>query len=116
MKQRISVDQLLELTSEQREKLRSLWNPENGDYIFVELNSGDVNRSDIGGYLHSSGFFDYDPASKLIWSFSGYEHASKMFPLFSIGQMIELLLINNLAMSLTENICDELWRAVKSIL
>ena len=35
MKQRITVDQLKELSDAQKQGLRELWKPQNGDTIFV---------------------------------------------------------------------------------
>ena len=68
MKQRISAEDLAELTPEQRERLREWWRPEAGDYI--------VHDTQGIGCL----FGDVDIMDK-----------THMLPRLSIGQCIELL-------------------------
>jgi hypothetical protein len=68
VKQRITVEQLQELTSEQQERLREWWEPEVGDYI--------VHDTQGIGCL----FGDVDIMDK-----------THMLPRLSIGQCIELL-------------------------
>jgi len=69
VKQRISAEDLAELTPEQQERLREWWEPEAGDYI--------VHDTQGPGCL----FGDIDIMDK-----------THMLPRLSIGQCIELLL------------------------
>lgn len=113
MKQRITVEQLNELTEEQKEKLREWWEPADGDVFF---RNGRVQVCDEG-YYHDK---------------------ENCYPLLSTGQMIELLLshkeidfmydagfsyIKDTDIELAWNgmnngaeLCDALWEAVKATL
>jgi len=71
MKQRISVEQLKELSPEQQERLRAWWKPKQFDVYYEEFADGD-------GYIGSIERESYIPSKE----------AS---PLLSIGQCIELL-------------------------
>jgi hypothetical protein len=122
MKKRITVEQLKELTEEQGNKLRVLWNPQVGDSMC--LRSGVVLIIKEG--------------TDLLRNKSIYQHR---LPLLSIRQMIEILGDEIAEMSPTWNddnkiirwavdvcnanyggwfsskeLCDALWEAVKKIL
>jgi hypothetical protein len=127
MKQRIEVEQLLELTGEQKERLRELWEPQKGDwYYYIKIK-------------HSSIIHDSDSMSIGLYK----NHKEDYLPLLSIGQMIELLeekkmvtesldikapkgLINIYSVWYgngdfpkkyeSKELCDALWQAVKEVL
>jgi hypothetical protein len=126
MKQRITAEQLNELSQKGKDKLRDWWRPEEGDWYchtkktkqYTILNSND---SDWG--------MDY---------YQGDKPRKKDLPLLSIGQMIEFLDDNNeksiffdwekyldvsvypdgeIAFEITpKGFCDALWEAVKEVL
>ena len=132
MKQRITVDQLNELSPEEKDKLRELWKPEPGNRY--------CNETGISFTLTE-------------WEsiFTKSTHGEKYYPLLDIGQMIELLEevtkgvvefyyceLGSLVLRITDkdqelraslktpifvnkyskatNLCDALFEAVKSIL
>lgn len=118
MKKRISVDQMRELTKEQKKKLCEWWHPEHGDnfYDYIETAYTDcivfLNGNDIKGC-------------------QGDEYKKEnCLPLLNIGQMIELLEnkehnnhlirqifhITSSQIDNVDNLCDALWEAIKSIL
>lgn len=68
MKQRISAEDLAELTPEQQERLREWWTPEVGDYIVHDTQGAGCLFGDIGIMVKAH-----------------------MLPRLSIGQCIELL-------------------------
>lgn len=75
MKQRISVEQLQELTEEQKGRLREWWRPRKGDwYYYLNIQYSHV-ITDSSEYALSS----YN------------NHKRDYLPLLSIGQCIELL-------------------------
>ena len=103
MKERISKEQLQELSPEQQEKLRKWWKPERYDVFY------------------------YAP-TEAICTFSGNigEYMPEMFketlPLLSIGQMIEMLSHYHPHFSYRymdeynvghEKLCDEMWEDMK---
>jgi hypothetical protein len=110
MKQRITVEQLQELTEEQQQKLREWWEPQDGDMFF---RNNRIQICDIG-YHHDK---------------------DECLPLLDIGQMIELLLdkcgknlniyqcknFNTITVTtfkeyFAQELCDSLWEAVKEVL
>ncbi len=109
MKQKISVEQLKQLTPEQREKLQEWWEPKLGDWYYYPKvgNSWPVT---------SSCSLDLERIKET------------RYPLLSIGQMIELLwcgepdtAIMSVQMKPHEGMkaevfCDALWEAVKETL
>ncbi|MHB8122605.1 MAG: hypothetical protein ACYDG4_10670 [Desulfuromonadaceae bacterium] len=109
MKQHISIDQLQELTQEQREALRELWRPELGDVFIIPENGEEIHAVDRSWLL----IIRNDP---------------RFLPLLSVGQCIELLAEKDLLQlqSIFTRICigilpaDELinvlWQAVKAVL
>ena len=80
MKQRITPEQLMDMTPEQEEKLMELWQPQKGDMVhskkYGELLIKEVVHEDFYYVTLDEFIYDYTP---------------KMLPLLSIGQMIELL-------------------------
>ena len=121
MKQRITMLQLRELSPEQQDKLRSLWNPRPGDHFTYDLKWDNVAKYEVEGKLYGINYPSV--ASK-----------SNCLPLLSIGQMIELLgdewnsLWNFSSFEVQEyevsiehvdrnkkgtSLCDALWEAVK---
>ncbi len=74
LKQRITANQLADLTHDQQEKLRRLWKPEYGDCFYDELN---------GEVFYGQVVIGYDA--------DHYEPNMGSLPLLSIGQCIELL-------------------------
>lgn len=73
MKQRITAEQLMELTEEQKQKLREWWKPEVGDY-----------------YTHKHDIVKCDMQT-LVMAIEKFFIREDYLPLLSIGQMIELL-------------------------
>lgn len=86
MKQRITVEQLNELTEEQKARLREWWQPEEGDIIFAPSNEY------VGPLYDDNEYFRYDH-TKTIWGYGFPDSRIKraMYPLLSIGQCIALL-------------------------
>jgi hypothetical protein len=111
MKQRISIEQLQELTEEQQHRLREWWKPEFGDMLVMPPHTTiEVIDEELFKILQRVKL-DYNPA----------------LPLLSIGQLIELLngldldgeteqSINDGIMWINDNLCDALWSAVKKVL
>lgn len=109
MKQRITPEQLRELTDEQLKKLHTLWKPELGDYMT------DFEIEEDGSYF--VGVCKYIKSG--VTESPGY-------PLLNIGQMIELLQEKGhdsfgkyyikFGHPKTKDLCDALWQAVKKIL
>jgi len=100
MKQRITIEQLNELTEEQKKNLRLRWSVTTGDFFQHESGWGIVTQ-----YVHPD------------------EHD---LPLLSIGQMIELIdqnrndqmwsVMAEIESCRTHDLCNELWESVKIIL
>lgn len=140
MKQHITVEQLNELTDEQKNKLRQLWKPQEGDFITSDKDDririiGKDNRNN--GF--AIGLFPY--CDDEIHA-CNTERLDKCFPLLSIGRMIELLESEYQTVYTSkhipdgmfkttvykvffkkdgcgfwgETLCDALWEAVKTIL
>lgn len=80
MKQRITVEQLNELTEGQRENLREWWKPRAGDY-FEALTSNPLNR--VINEVNSGG--NWLDTNGMGWM------KQDCLPLLSIGQCIEFL-------------------------
>jgi hypothetical protein len=74
MKRRIAVEELNELTNEQKQKLRELWQPDMGDVCI---------RTDKYADGEEFAIKEYEP----VWK----EHKFKHLPLLDISQMLELL-------------------------
>ena len=131
MRQRITVENLAELSPEQQEKIKKLWKPKEWDLALISQSWG----STIGLFMGFGGenlhFHNVSSVPK-----------NTCLPLLSIGQMIELLQENirdirldpdgensiqiykdgdwgrkSYYVSLLNNdICNNLWQAVKEIL
>ena len=126
MKQRITPEQLQELTSEQQEALRKWWKPEEWELIYV-TNKG---LNTFGQAMRITGI---NPACdslpmRLYVDVGGWCLKSEVLPLLSIGQCIELLLDKEYQVSWGEvledisyregdrELVDVLWIAVKELL
>lgn len=114
MKLRLNKEDILSLTDEQKEKLRELWEPKKYDVFMEEYPDGTIN---IGVIDRES----YIPS----------EHA---IPLFSIGDLIEILgdKLNGISTSYNnggvdvflynresignKELCDALFQALKEVL
>jgi hypothetical protein len=130
MRQRITKDQLLSLSEDQRKKLREWWKPEVGDH-YIHWNDEFPDAFDenyVGDYLEKEAGYAYYDSERY-----PEEHAC---PLLSIGQMIEFLdererlgiygelLLNGQMVRVRSRwleyppgqLCDTLWQAVKEIL
>lgn len=87
MKQRITAEQLSELTTEQKEKLRELWVRDEGDYGVTEgiefIVTGEREDEDTG--------FIFLIGKKPFYQGEIWFNCEKCLPLLSIGQMVELL-------------------------
>lgn len=137
MKQRITVEQLQELTDEQKERLREWWKPVAGDYFATPIATG--SRKVIAHIaVAANGELRYFDNNGRAWN------KIEMLPLLAIGQMIELLLdagkletasliINTskndtgvfdgwrdhedgICISRSSELCDALFAAVKAVL
>jgi hypothetical protein len=126
MKRRITPEQLQELTEEQKQRLREWWKPEIGD-IIMSLRFPDNKEKQINPQCLKT-----DDNGKWLTD----EH----LPLFSIGQMIELLESKDQCLNITKRtdlegwgyeiqlrhigyckfstgeLVDALWQAVKAVL
>lgn len=122
MKQRITVEQLQELTDEQQQKLRDWWKPETGDVC--------INGNTIILFEHGCSYFGVNISwnTDYNYNYPSLETVKEhCIPLLSIGQMIELLEHCHISQYDFENIlnawvvgqnllCDSLWDEVKQIL
>lgn len=87
MKRRIDPEQALSLDKQQQMELKRLWNPQKGDSYY---------RKDLAftGVVISGGHMEYDCM-----------RGEQYLPLFSVGQMIEILGGN-------DAIVDTLWKII----
>jgi len=117
MKQRITIEQLKELTEEQKDRLRELWSPRLGDAYYHEYSDEAINTYYEGSKDLEDLIKRYDP-----------------LPLLSIGQMVDLLHDENKRVSIVASgreweviahsehaainleLCDALWDIVKRVL
>lgn len=137
MKQRITIEQFNELTKEQKQNLKDLWEPKEGDWVVIDSEDG------FEEYLlyNDDEYQEYDAEEKVIWGYK-FEGGKKleMCILPSNGQMVEFLEANDfgdgiIVMGINEtfgsfvtdtifikdvpvkylsnNLCDALWEAVK---
>jgi polyphosphate kinase len=143
MKQRITIEQLQELTEEQKNKLWDWWKPSTGDHVYpVDVDKDDFYCIYISNKKQSCVVLRDDIKEYL-------KLTHKRIPLLSIGQMIDLLCckikntensrllmyqINLLTWSIealhkddtrwgdahilksSDSLCDALWQAVKEVL
>ena len=141
MKQRITVEQIRELTPEQGEKLREWWKPKDGDWFYGSY--GD--RDGDGEWILSP----YEVDSGVYGASLHDDYATPddgALPLLTIGQMIELLCDNDINIDdfrlsyigtacdwvvcqtnqygrffpnknyTADELCDSLWQAIKEAL
>lgn len=112
MKQRITVEQLKELTGLQQERLRELYTPEAGDWFYRSIEDESKFYGSVK-YHDDSGVEVFEPEKIDL-------------PLLSIGQMIELIdqnrndqmwsVMAEIESCRTHDLCNELWESVKIIL
>lgn len=126
MKQHITVDQLDELTEKQKEKLRDMWEPIQGELFYY---------SDKDDWYYGDGIYRCAEYKNNKIEIIGERQIVKEYclPVLSIGQMIEILEKNIEIIKPLENmwrsnikshplnidadeLCDALWSAIKLIL
>lgn len=94
MKRRITIDQLNQLTCEQKVKLREWWMPKIGDAIILDSSDLDIEDIDIVINIYSKikGIRDTEDLITS-YSYDADDYYSKKYclPILDIGQMIELL-------------------------
>jgi hypothetical protein len=117
MKQRITCEQLKELTEEQKQRLREWWKPEEGDmYLRLTANG----RIDFIPFTFNTAESRYD------------NYKEFKIPLLNIGQMIEIVAnhFKEVKMPVVQigdevktdfygamiPLCDALWQSVKEVL
>lgn len=114
MKQRITIEQLNELTEPQKQRLQDRWKIDQ-EYGLLELI---VNNNQIvipDEYDEDKGIFNY-----AAWE----AHKSECLPLLSVGQMFEILAdikeaeyLNEIDVAIEmwtpDDTCDELWKLMK---
>ena len=95
MKQNISVEDLNELSEEQKEKLRKMWEPKQYDVVYVHWM--EVQQFATGIILNvnilENGYWDLQVYSNE--TLRGFRPKQYLLPILSIGQMIEILINNN---------------------
>ncbi|NLD46116.1 MAG: hypothetical protein GX660_02805 [Clostridiaceae bacterium] len=129
MKQNISIEDINKLTDIQKEKLRELWQPVPGDvFYYSDGNNWYCHNGEYICFNYEDGFIGIGNERSLYKSFC--------FPLFSIGQMIEILGKNLSSLGITSGkyyvvidkiidqetgemwnceepeLCDALWNAI----
>lgn len=110
IKQRISVDQLQELTPGQQEKLREWWQVEKGDWYIYNFKWENVAKFELEGDICG-----HDYPTVVV--------KKNCLPLLSIGQMLQFLQGKTSAvgetwvdLSYDSELIDALFQAVKEIL
>jgi hypothetical protein len=123
MKQRITIEQLNELTNEQKEKLRNWWwgsNPGMSDVYVVKHKYDDITRYEGPHLLAVRNNFSED------------YHKGEAIPLLSIGQMFEfhkiyadsvgrieedlMFISSDIEIWRIVDLCDLLWEELKRVL
>lgn len=109
MKQRITFEQLNELTDEQKEQLREWWKPKVGDF-YIWHSEG----------MKSEGEF---LATDDVGPWADEEAGQYAIPVLSVGQMIDILHARNsgfgnhhIDFDWEGELCDALWDEVKQLL
>lgn len=122
MKQRITAEDLQQLTDEQKQRLRIWWKPHAFDIFY---DSGEKKRRVLldaemrGGSMVL--FYGDRRVDYVIYHIDG-DLNRNLLPLLNIGQMIELLHDRggmkpfDLYDYVADDICDALWEAVKEVL
>jgi hypothetical protein len=109
MKQRITIDQLQELTEEQQQRLEEWWKPEEGDLVynkfFNEFKQEELPLLDIGQMIELL----RDTRPKVNIYFSGSLGNEITIPFDKIPSLVS-------AIAKESDICDCLWSAVKQVL
>lgn len=85
-KRRISIEQLNELTVEQKRKLQELWKPEKGDWFNWNGNEEVEVLYSYDGWSNEDLSYESDPPHEFT-----EKQKKRSLPLLDIGQMIELL-------------------------
>nr|WP_150959222.1 hypothetical protein [Aneurinibacillus sp. XH2] len=122
MKQRITVEQVLQLSEEQRGRVRQLWTPDNGDRVLYRSKEGVITGIDS---LNAGGTFFVETIDKK-WRALLVEK-KECIPLLSIGQMVELIAalheegdesLNAIFPKMEEwtagELCDRLYEAIRT--
>jgi hypothetical protein len=89
MKQRITPDQLRELTPSQQEKLREWWKPQEGDWVFNGNKEALLHTDADTDWIMFGSYTEVSKANSI--KEAEPEIKSKCLPLLNIGQCIELL-------------------------
>ena len=93
MKQNININQLNELSSKGKKRLRKWWEPSQGDFHVFNWNLDSRKPKDYGlDMVHDCGSVE-----------ARRENDDDSLPLLSIGQMIEFLYDNNIQIVFTSN-------------
>jgi hypothetical protein len=129
LKQHITLEQLQELTPEQKKNLRAWWKPQEGDLTYIEEHWGNCISRFLGFSFGAISLLHFEDISSVT--------AKSCLPILNIGQMIELISyktgiipeMRGIKLGLCEvmvsgvntpiqasELCDSLWEAVKSIL
>lgn len=131
MKQNITIEQLNELGEKGKERLREWWKPKEFD-LYISRYGYEVN----GWEVDNDGCVSFDEENKLDKVNDGDSKWEKCYPLLSIGQMVEFLDENKIMLQFdnygrkyenekdvkhfhigfNEQLCDNLWLAVKEVL
>ena len=129
MKRRISVEDLNQLTEEQKQKLRDWWKPADGDWFYGC--HGDCKEDECPCSFHRAKEFILSPyivdSGHYGASLSESPHSKDALPLLDISQMIELLLekeprhdfdidFAHCNFTKEDEICDRLWGEVIKVL
>lgn len=90
MKQRITVEHLLELSEEQQDKLREWWTPAKGDLVVYDLDDDYIYT--ITCLYSKNAEYIFHDVEDVPWAETEHTKSKKhCLPLISIGQCIELL-------------------------
>ena len=120
MKQRISPEQLQELTEEQAQKLRDWWKPERADVFFTEGRRFTVFSSTEDMLINYGKMSEKSKKIK--------KQKAKSLPLLTLGQLQQFIyetegwprlraeLNHIITQHGPESLVDELWRVVKDLL
>jgi len=124
MKQHITVDQLNELDDVSKNNLKRWWKPQEGQKIIYIDNSG-IDDKRVDWLVEYDNMWYFSEANSIEDFTEMMRAGDTLFPLLSIGQMLEFLgndeshfaLINsNDELIDVSRICDTLWEAVKEVL
>ena len=121
MKQRITLEQLNELSKEDKIKLRHWWKPDDGDWFVINNENS----------KWTSLFYE-EKTDRVVYSNEYYEPKQNCLPLLSIGQMIDFIEEKNELLVRTDSydvldyktlhwkvnvgLCNTLWEMVKKLI